>query len=54
MTMRSAARVLVDQLVINGVTHAFCVPGESFLPVLDSLRDSPIEVVICRQRAAQR
>ncbi len=49
MTMRNAARVLVDQLVVNGVTHAFCVPGESFLPVLDSLRDSPIEVVICRQ-----
>src|ERR1700722_9802455 len=49
MTMRSAAQVLVDQLVANGVTHAFCVPGESFLPVLDALRDSPIEVVICRQ-----
>ncbi|HEY0144990.1 MAG TPA: thiamine pyrophosphate-binding protein, partial [Methylovirgula sp.] len=49
MTMRNAARVLVDQLVVNGVTHAFCVPGESFLPVLDALRDSPIEVVICRQ-----
>jgi acetolactate synthase I/II/III large subunit len=49
MTLRSAAQVLVDQLVGNGVTHAFCVPGESFLPVLDALRDSPIKVIICRQ-----
>ncbi|QAY95745.1 thiamine pyrophosphate-binding protein [Methylovirgula ligni] len=49
MTSRSAAQVLVDQLVGNGVTHAFCVPGESFLPVLDALRDSPIKVIICRQ-----
>ncbi|MGP8232107.1 MAG: thiamine pyrophosphate-binding protein [Methylovirgula sp.] len=49
MTSRSAAQVLVDQLVGNGVTHAFCVPGESFLPVLDALRDSPIKVIVCRQ-----
>ena len=49
MTMRSAAKVLVDQLIGNGVTHAFCVPGESFLPVLDALRDSPVEVIVCRQ-----
>ena len=49
MTLRSAAQVLVDQLVGNGVTHAFCVPGESFLPVLDALRDSPIKVIVCRQ-----
>jgi acetolactate synthase-1/2/3 large subunit len=49
MTMRSAAGVLVDQLVTNGVTHVFCVPGESFLPVLDALRDSPIKVIVCRQ-----
>lgn len=47
--IRTAAQVLVDQLVINGVAHAFCVPGESFLPVLDALRDSPIQVTVCRQ-----
>jgi acetolactate synthase I/II/III large subunit len=49
MIARRAAQVLVDQLVLNGVTQAFCVPGESFLPVLDALRDSPIAVIICRQ-----
>lgn len=46
---RSAARVLVDQLVLNGVQHVFCVPGESYLPVLDALRDCPISVTVCRQ-----
>jgi acetolactate synthase I/II/III large subunit len=45
---RTAAAALVEQLVINGVTHVFCVPGESFLPVLDALRDSGITVTVCR------
>jgi acetolactate synthase-1/2/3 large subunit len=45
---RTAAAALVEQLVINGVRHAFCVPGESFLPVLDALRDSRITVTVCR------
>src|SRR5450432_2769274 len=45
---RTAAAALVEQLVINGVQHVFCVPGESFLPVLDALRDSGITVTVCR------
>jgi acetolactate synthase I/II/III large subunit len=45
---RTAATALVEQLVINGVRHVFCVPGESFLPVLDALRDSVITVTVCR------
>jgi acetolactate synthase-1/2/3 large subunit len=45
---RTAATALVEQLVINGVKHVFCVPGESFLPVLDALRDSSITVTVCR------
>jgi acetolactate synthase I/II/III large subunit len=45
---RTAAAALVKQLVINGVRHVFCVPGESFLPVLDALRDSGITVTVCR------
>jgi len=48
-TPRTAAQALVDQLVIHGVTHVFCVPGESFLGVLDALYDSPIQVTVCRQ-----
>jgi acetolactate synthase-1/2/3 large subunit len=46
---RTAAQALVDQLVIHGVRHVFCVPGESYLPVLDALRDAPIALTVCRQ-----
>jgi acetolactate synthase-1/2/3 large subunit len=47
---RTAAQVLVDQLVAQGVEHVFCVPGESFLGVLDALHDcSSIKVTVCRQ-----
>jgi len=46
---RTAAQALVEQLVVHGVTHVFCVPGESFLGVLDALHDSPITVTVCRQ-----
>jgi acetolactate synthase-1/2/3 large subunit len=45
---RTAAQVLVDQLIIQGVKHVFCVPGESYLPVLDALHDSGIAITICR------
>ncbi len=37
---RTGARILVDQLLIQGVNHVFCVPGESYLAVLDALFDS--------------
>ena len=40
MSSRTGARLLVDQLLIQGVNHAFTVPGESFLAVLDALYDS--------------
>jgi acetolactate synthase-1/2/3 large subunit len=48
VAMRTAAQVLVDQLVIQGVTHVFCVPGESYLAALDALVDSGIQVMVCR------
>jgi acetolactate synthase I/II/III large subunit len=47
--LRTAAEVLVDQLIINGIKHAFCVPGESYLAVLDAFRDRDIAVTVCRQ-----
>src|SRR5258708_31297338 len=46
---RTAAEVLVDQLMINGVEHIFCVPGESYLGVLDAFIDRSLEVTVCRQ-----
>ena len=48
-TVRTAAEVLVDQLVVQGVEHVFCVPGESYLAVLDAFRDRPLAVTVCRQ-----
>ena len=34
---RTGGEVLVDQLLIHGVDIAYCVPGESYLGVLDAL-----------------
>ena len=48
LATRTAAQVLVDQLRIQRVNRVFCVPGESYLPVLDALRDSGIAVTVCR------
>jgi acetolactate synthase-1/2/3 large subunit len=39
---RTGAQVLVDQLLIQRVTDVFCVPGESYLAVLDALHDSEL------------
>ena len=36
---RTGGEILVANLVAQGATHAFCVPGESFLAVLDALYD---------------
>jgi len=45
-----AACLLVDCLVAQGCDRIFTVPGESFLPVLDALHDTPsIQTVTCRQ-----
>ncbi|QGY04564.1 thiamine pyrophosphate-binding protein [Methylobacterium mesophilicum SR1.6/6] len=46
---RTGAQVLVDQLRAQGVARVTCVPGESYLAVLDALRDSGIDVLVCRQ-----
>jgi Thiamine pyrophosphate enzyme, N-terminal TPP binding domain len=35
----TGARLIVDALLTHGVDRIFCVPGESFLAVLDSLYD---------------
>jgi acetolactate synthase I/II/III large subunit len=49
---RTGGQVLVDQLELHGVEHAFCVPGESYLPVLDALHDADIRLISCRHEAA--
>ncbi len=49
---RSGGQALVNQLELHGVETAFCVPGESYLPILDALHDSPIRLISCRHEAA--
>jgi acetolactate synthase-1/2/3 large subunit len=46
---RTGGRILADALIGHGVERAFCVPGESYLALLDALRDSPVAVTVCRQ-----
>ncbi|KVE35090.1 thiamine pyrophosphate-binding protein [Burkholderia sp. TSV86] len=50
----TGARLIVDALLANEVERVFCVPGESFLAVLDSLADETerIQTVVCRHEAA--
>ena len=45
---RTAAQALVETLENQGVDRVFCVPGESYLDVLDALRDSAIQTVVAR------
>ncbi|MEZ5218586.1 MAG: thiamine pyrophosphate-binding protein [Ilumatobacteraceae bacterium] len=46
---RPAGQAIVEQLAACGADLAFGVPGESYLDVLDALRDSSIRFVTCRQ-----
>ena len=47
---RTGAQILVDQLKVHGADTVFCVPGESYLAVLDALHDAnSIRLVTCRQ-----
>lgn len=46
---RTGGQILVDQLLAQGVERVTCVPGESYLAVLDALHDAKIDVLTCRQ-----
>ncbi len=48
---RTGGQILVDSLVAYGVDTLFCVPGESYLAVLDALHDRQdcIHLITCRQ-----
>jgi acetolactate synthase-1/2/3 large subunit len=46
---RTGAQILVDQLLIQGVERATCVPGESYLAVLDALIGAGVDLLTCRQ-----
>ena len=50
--MRRGGKLLVDQLVLHGTELAFCVPGESYLDVLDGLYEAPLRLITCRHESA--
>ncbi|MGU3492461.1 thiamine pyrophosphate-binding protein [Xanthobacteraceae bacterium A53D] len=45
---RTGGQLIVDQLRAQGVERITCVPGESYLAVLDALHDADIDVLVCR------
>ncbi|MEH3087212.1 MAG: thiamine pyrophosphate-binding protein [Xylophilus ampelinus] len=50
---RTGGRALVDALRLHGVDRVFCVPGESYLDVLDALHDHPeIDIVVAKHEGA--
>jgi acetolactate synthase-1/2/3 large subunit len=49
---RSGGKLLADQLAVHGTELAFCVPGESYLELLDGLYESPIRLITCRHEAS--
>jgi acetolactate synthase-1/2/3 large subunit len=48
---RTGGQILVDQLALHGAELAFGVPGESYLAVLDALRDADLRLVVTRHEA---
>ncbi len=52
-SVRGGGRILVDALLVHGADRVFCVPGESYLDVLDALFDSPqIAVTVAKHEGA--
>jgi acetolactate synthase I/II/III large subunit len=50
--VKTVGQIIVAILEANGIDRVFGVPGESFLPVLDALRDSTIDTVTCRHESS--
>ncbi len=52
MSDPTAAEAVVESFARHGIDRVFCVPGESYLAVLDALYDRPeIQVVACRHES---
>ncbi|MEJ8473616.1 thiamine pyrophosphate-binding protein [Roseibium algae] len=49
MGQKSGGQLLVEALEQHGAERVFCVPGESYLAVLDALHDASIPITVCRQ-----
>ena len=51
--LQTGGQLLVDALLAQHVDLAFCVPGESYLAVLDAFHDSDLAVTVCRQEGGE-
>jgi acetolactate synthase-1/2/3 large subunit len=49
--MKNGGQIVADWIEAIGTDCFFNVPGETFLPVLDALRDSRVKVVTCRHES---
>ncbi len=51
--IRTGGQLVVDQFLAQGVRRIFCVPGESYLAVLDALYDvaDRIDLISCRHES---
>ncbi|MEO0501159.1 MAG: thiamine pyrophosphate-dependent enzyme [Pseudomonadota bacterium] len=52
--MPTVAQTIVQAIRAEATSHVFCVPGESYLAVLDALHDAQddIQLITCRHEAA--
>ncbi|MFS2127091.1 thiamine pyrophosphate-binding protein, partial [Pseudomonas sp. Pseusp97] len=50
---RNGGQILVDALLHHAVDTVYCIPGESYLPVLDALHDAAgIQTIVTRHEGA--
>ena len=52
MKKRTGGEIVAHALAAQGIRHAFCVPGESYLPLLAALPDAGITAITCRHEGA--
>lgn len=53
LPVRNGGQILVDALLGNAVDTVYCIPGESYLPVLDALHDArSIRTIVTRHEGA--
>ncbi|WP_247873632.1 thiamine pyrophosphate-binding protein, partial [Azospirillum brasilense] len=48
---KTGGQLIVEALEAQGVERVFCVPGESYLAVLDALHDSAIRTINARHES---
>ena len=50
--MKEAGTLLVELLEKQKVDRVYCVPGESYLSVMNGLQETSIETILCKHEGA--